>query len=504
MKVYVKKGEKPPIFFGIFAIMWFLMFAFLGFNGVFNNEMPFSTALALHGDAFVFSILFFGLGMFFIFYLLKRPKAYKAKLISKKIEIYDGKQITYMEFSAQKEKEQEEDFISPDYKCYTIGENNLVIGNYYALKIKEFNWKPRYVEELQINQEDEEKLKLTKNTKKEKVASKVPNTNLSIVSFIIAFSLIALILLCILELKLYPEYQTEYIVAIIFFAIALYRTFKVSKLWKRDNNIERNEDYYNLELKKVKPLDSNQKKVGNIVIKYYLIIFVFFAVAWFLIMMKMNITKEAFLPAYLLILSFVGVPIIVLILFNTGYDERLVKKHDVNIIENINIASMQTFNIFRPTKNITFPQYFIVDQNKNLILKIKKGSFFGNKYVICNQKNVKIGEIKLKVFSLTNEFIVNMVNEKPFIVRSKMQLHANYQVIGRDYYVKGDAQLIKNIIYDNKNNEIAYMSAVSKHNNNWHELGNTEIVLNNGINNNMDIMLIALCITMGNFKRYDR
>lgn len=43
-----------------------------------------------------------------------------------------------------------------------------------------------------------------------------------------------------------------------------------------------------------------------------------------------------------------------------------------------------------------------------------------------------------------------------------MQLHSNYQVIGRDYYVKGDTNLIRNIIYDNKENDIAYISAVSR------------------------------------------
>ena len=143
-------------------------------------------------------------------------------------------------------------------------------------------------------------------------------------------------------------------------------------------------------------------------------------------------------------------------------------------------------------------------QNKNLIFKIKKSNFIGNKFVICNHHNIKIGEIKSKIFSLTNEFAINIINEKPFIIRSKMQLHSNYQVIGRDYYVKGDTHLVRNIIYDNKENDIAYISAISKHDNNWYELGNMEIALNENVNNSVDIMIMALCITMGNFQTFDR
>ena len=96
------------------------------------------------------------------------------------------------------------------------------------------------------------------------------------------------------------------------------------------------------------------------------------------------------------------------------------------------------------------------------------------------------------------------MNEKPFIIRSKMQLHSNYQIIGRDYYVKGDTNLVRNIIYDNKENAIAYISAISKDNNNWYELGNMEITLNNDVNNSIDIMIIALCVTMGNFQTFKR
>ena len=81
-----------------------------------------------------------------------------------------------------------------------------------------------------------------------------------------------------------------------------------------------------------------------------------------------------------------------------------------------------------------------------------------------------------------------------------MQLHTNYQVIGRDYSIKGDTHLIRNIIYDNNENDIAYISAISEHNNNWHTLDNMEITLNSNVNNNIDIIMMALCVTLGNLQ----
>lgn len=493
MKVYVKKEDKNTMIPGIIITIIFLSVSVGIFIAFFKSEKSFVDTLASFGIILVFAIIFFGFSMYFIYILFKRPKGYKTKLVNKKIETYNGRQITYMEFNAEKEREQEEDFISSDYRCYTIGENNLIVGNDYSLRIKEFNWEPKFVEEINNSYER------TKN----KVASKDHNMTTFPAFFPVGLIFGGLIFLCILGIIMYPQYTSTYIIIGIFFGAALFMTFKGSKTWKVDNNIDQNKKNLNLELEKIKPIDNNQEKVGNIVIKYLLIMLLIFSIIWFIIMLKMNVPKEAFMIMFSMILFF-ELPIIVMILYNIGYDERLIRRHKVNISENINIDNIKYFNIFRPTKNATFSQYFIVDKNKNLIFKIKKSNFIGTKFVICNSHNIKIGEIKSKLFSLTNEFVINIINENPFIIRSKMQLHSNYQVIGRDYYVKGDTHLIRNIIYDNKENDIAYISAVSRHNNNWYELGNMEVILNNNVNSSIDIIIIALCITIGNFQTFDR
>lgn len=493
MRVYVKKEDKISMIPIIIVTITFLSFSIGVFISVITSGKSFIDVLASFGITLLFAIIFFGFGMCFVYTLIKKPKEYRAKLVNKKNETYNGKQITYMEFNTQKEREQEEDFISTNYRCYTIGENNLIVGNDYSLRIKEFNWKPKYVEEINNFYEK----------RKNKIANKVPNMTMPSSFFLIYLIFAGLLFFCILGIIMYPEYTYIYILVGIFSGARLFMTFKGCKTWKVDNNIDQNEQDLNLKLETIKPINNSQEKVGNIVIKHLFILLLAFPIVWFMILLKMNVEKEAFMILYSKIL-FIELPIIIMILYNIRYDERLIKRHKINIAENINIVDIKYFNIFRPTKNATFPQYFIVDQNKNLIFRIKKSNFIGNKFVICNPYNIKIGEIKSNLFSLTNEFTINIINEKPFIIRSKMQLHSNYQVIGRDYYVKGDTHLIRNIIYDNKENDIAYISAISKHNNNWYELGNMEVILNDDVNNNIDIMMMALCITMGNFQTLDR
>ena len=491
MKVYVKKSDKNTMIPGIIVTIVFLSFSIGMFISVITSGKSFNDVLAAAGILLIAAIMFFGFGMFFVYALFKRPKGYKAKLINKISETYNGKQITYMEFQTQKEQEQEEDFIPSDYNCYTIGENNLIVGNDYSLKVKEINWEPKFVEEISNSSEK------TKN----KVADKVPNMTMTPIFLAVGVFFGGDVLFAILGIIKYPQYTYIYMLVGFLCGMGAFRALKACKIWKIDNNIQHNEKDFNLELEKIKPIDNKQKKVGNIVIRYFLILLIVFPIIWFMILLKMDITKEDFMITFPMIL-FVELPIIAVILYNIGYDGRLIKRHKINVSENINIPDIKYFKIFRATKDTNFPRYFIIDQNRNLIFQIKRSNFIGNKFVICNPKNIKVGEIETKLFSLTNEFIVNIINEKTFIVRSKMQLQSSYQVIGRDYYVKGDTHLVRNIICD-KESDIAYIYAISKHNNNWHELGNMEITLNNDVNNSIDIIMIALCVTMGNIQTFD-
>ena len=107
----------------------------------------------------------------------------------------------------------------------------------------------------------------------------------------------------------------------------------------------------------------------------------------------------------------------------------------------------------------------------------------------------------MKYYGITGEFFIDMVNEESFTVRRDFEKRLNYQVVGRNYYVKSDTNLIRSIICDDKENEIAYITATSKDDVTWHDLDNAEVNLNKNENNNIDIMLISLCITMRKFRK---
>lgn len=93
--------------------------------------------------------------------LIRRPKAYNAKLVSKEIVNYRDRLIAHMTFKIQKATDIENNtYIDNEYRCYTVGENSLIVGNEYSLKIKEFNWEPKRVEELIVAYgEPQEKVK---------------------------------------------------------------------------------------------------------------------------------------------------------------------------------------------------------------------------------------------------------------------------------------------------------------------------------------------------------
>ena len=165
MKVYVKDKDKNPIIPSIIITIVMLTFSIGIFIFFIASKMPILDILDSLGSLIVLAILFFILGVILIFILLKKPKGYIVKLVNKKIEMYNGMQITYMEFNTEDHEEitedeeetleddeevleDEEEVSNADYLCYTIGENNLFIGKDYLLKIKEFNWEPKYIEEI--------------------------------------------------------------------------------------------------------------------------------------------------------------------------------------------------------------------------------------------------------------------------------------------------------------------------------------------------------------------
>ena len=127
MRVYVKKEDRRSMIPGIAAAIFMLAFSIGVFVLAMTSEPTLMDALKTYGILLLVALIFFGLGIYCVFAFFKRPKGYKAKLISKKTEIYNGEQITYMEFAAPKaeetheehmdtEDEDNEEYIDEDYE----------------------------------------------------------------------------------------------------------------------------------------------------------------------------------------------------------------------------------------------------------------------------------------------------------------------------------------------------------------------------------------------------
>ena len=139
MNVYIKKEDKrkgPHI--GIFITFAFVVIsvyiAVMAFKSVEqmneSNEpimLIILCAIWLYGLSI--DILSMGLGMMIT--ILKKPKKYKAVLLKKEEEIYNGKQISYMTFALKNKSELQG--IPNHFFCYTIGENDFEVDSFYTI-----------------------------------------------------------------------------------------------------------------------------------------------------------------------------------------------------------------------------------------------------------------------------------------------------------------------------------------------------------------------------------
>lgn len=483
MKVYVKKEDKENRIPKIIAIISFLIFPAYIYYNVFESHMSFTNLLETYGIALVISTVFFLVAVMMIYTFFKKPKCYKATLIDKKVETYEKNKITYMTFKMKIKENQEDDYGHSICNCYTIEKNNLVIGNDYALGIKEFNWEPVFVTEIRNN--------------KDNIVKEIPKVSINPIFLLFTLITLTILVICIMGLINHPDSMISYLITVVCSILFLFIAHKVCKRWNDDHSSNHNAKDLNLKLKRIKKLDKNFTKVENIAIRKLIILLIVIFIIWFIVIINIKLTKINYLT-----ILFIEMPIILIILYYINYDERLIEKYKINVTDKIEIPNIKEFDIIIPFQRNIFAQYFIIDQNRNLLFKIKKTGFFENNFIICDFNDIKVGEITSSLFTLTSEFVVNLVNKKPFIIRLKMLLNHDYEIAGRSYYVKGNADLIKNVIYDKNDNEIAYTFAISQNNKNLYNLGNTRTIINDKIKNNIDIILIALCTTMGNLQTF--
>lgn len=205
MEVYSKDNNTNESFLRLFAITVFTVFPLWYVCEIFKTG-SLEMILMRYGNILPFVILFLILDCYFVFYMIKPSKPYKAKLLKKEFEMYEGEQITNMVFKLEYKKKPYE--INPtEIRCYSKGKNKLKINEYYSLSMKEFSWRPKYVQNLLTNKSSNKKI-------------------FSLLDVLILTVFLEL-LLCVYGIVRYPKYIQTYICIAIFWGIILYKMLDI-------------------------------------------------------------------------------------------------------------------------------------------------------------------------------------------------------------------------------------------------------------------------------------
>ena len=224
MEVYVKKKDKnTDSVIGLTIVIIMFSIPFIAtIISIMSSDDPLKIIIKRLSTIQVTALLF-AVAVFMLYGLLARPKFYKAKLISKTTEIYKGEKITNMKFEIPQDC-----LTKTIIKCYTIGDNDLVVEKNYALGIKTVNLAAKYIEEIDKCREEI----ITKASKANKVPPLWP------VFFLFKIMAVFVVFDAILGIILYPEHITLYILFVIVSGIVLYslRSIKLSDIRNKKSN----------------------------------------------------------------------------------------------------------------------------------------------------------------------------------------------------------------------------------------------------------------------------
>lgn len=554
MKIYTKKEDKRSSY--IISIIVIILFFCLGsfFYGKFSQSLKFSDsfydAFSSTGVLVLLGIIFEVVALFILFYLLKSPKKNVFKLVDKKMEIYKNKEITYMTFVISKLNDYNSDYSGFDeYKCYTIGENNFCLEQEYLLSINQIVWVPINIEEYQMDIIKPVKSKTLKHLLliplyltclflTLQFGSSIMGVFVDSVNSKTLFSGLLYGAALIIVVKLIKNFndtdqETNCKINIVNDSTSTFdnnynnvgnintnttigninTNFTGNSISSINNNFTSNSSLSEKELKedleedvrlekkleKISSFSGIQWRIGNTKIKLllkYILFIMIIGLIFYFVFLPQTISN---LKVIFLITLFLASPLILMLIFSIGYDKRLLREHKINISEDVNLNVIRNFSVLDANKKEKIAQYFGLDPYNNLIFKIKKGTGLRTKYIICDKNNFKIGEIRLKMFSLRDEFIVRILNEKPFIIKSKFQGNIAYRIYGRNYFVKGDYYSSSNTIVDEMNNIIAYVDSAYRKDDVLYDSPRTIVRLNSYISS-IDIIVIAFCLRLCYFR----
>lgn len=507
IRVKMRKQDKQPIIPVLIATFVFgsigvaCIFRIISYFKDFNLEYFLNNI-----ELSFFIILSLGaLGLYFIFLFFKPSKNFLGELIKKETLVYEGKNICNMHFKLKGRKSH------LNMCCYTEEENELTVGNEYVLKIKEFNWQIKNIS----NRYETEKLSVVKEPTLRPVFYLFfffLGAGIAILVFKICYDLVHKnnILLDVIPLII--------VITMMYYVLKMYRSFYDDNEIEHDKDLKLQEQKMDNVLLNNKVLKRSNKKVPSMYLRIARKTFLTCLIAFLIIFLILNlnlliinksITKVVslskgslvFYLGFITFLFILGCIRMLFMLKYKNYDEKLIKDNMLNVSgEPINLKEILLYRIFRPTYSSVIEKYYIIDDKNNLLFRIDNDEIFSNKYVIIDNSNNKVGEICRKTFTGEYCYVIKLVDEAPFSIRRKLTINHDYEIIGRDYIIKGDAVGITNMVEDKSGNRIGSIKANQTKSEKF-IIGDTIVKIEKPFENNKEIMLLAFSITVTNFHK---
>lgn len=221
MKVKVRNENYESPFVIAFIELVFIGVPLSYFIVLFKESENFGETIIKRAAPSIVLLMFLILGIILLISIIKPPKRYVAKLVSKKKTKYKDNNICEMRFEIVTDKEGVK---GPLYSCYTDDSNNLEIEQRYNIYIKQLSRKIKKIDITNPPKGSNNSRDYITYSDKDKAKNAIKNLAIIFISLISCF-----ILLGIIGLILYPQHMKHYMAWLGFNISALCVAIKLFK-----------------------------------------------------------------------------------------------------------------------------------------------------------------------------------------------------------------------------------------------------------------------------------
>ncbi|MGN0396393.1 MAG: hypothetical protein ACI4EF_13600 [Coprococcus sp.] len=160
----------------------------------------------------------------------------------------------------------------------------------------------------------------------------------------------------------------------------------------------------------------------------------------------------------------------------------------------INSAS---FSVTRKTGMQETETFMVIDSAGTQVLTVKNSFLMPSIYNIEETDGCDIGVVK-NSFDMQRRLVVSLNGEASFSVRRRVQAGTGYEIDGLDFSIEGDYTGTGNVLLDLDGNEIATINA-QENEAGLYNMGSFDISVNPDYQNNIYIILVAVCVVIINW-----